>query len=348
MLCRHCSNDKLSREFPSYDVTDNCDHPSLICMECVIQCVKKEKMCPYPGCEESVNPDSHSVKMMEASLGAMFTVYESTYTPSVAKQGWDLVHVTVLTGESISIPYYSTMTVLKLKDEIKHRLNHDVDKQKLNHNNNELTNRLSNGKLATLSDFNVPPNTTVYLMVLLYSIPEAFDHVVFDLHWGYPISGRDYLDASCLVYNGTTNMAICDFRGYQSEHQHFPLTGLWHSGDVMDAVKRIGHHTINVHLKKIPSNVTKMYFTLSAWCSPNISRYPNPSLKFYQADNPTVDLCKTTFTHASSSQAVIMCSLSRDNDGKWQIYESGKLSSGNARNYAPMNSTIVNLINSGY
>ncbi|XP_069124643.1 uncharacterized protein [Argopecten irradians] len=342
MLCLICSVDKVSSEFSSCDLTDECDHPNLICMECVIQHVTKEKSCPYPDCEESVNPDSDIIKVMQATLDVMFTVYEGEYTPSVETQGPDRIHVTVLTGESVSIPYYSTMTVLGLKDAIKKQLKHDVNKQKLIYNNNEITNRLSNGRSATLTDFNVPPNATVYLMVLLYSIPEAFDHVVFDLYWGYPVSREDFLDASCLVYSGQTNTAVSDYR-----HRR-PMNGIQHSGDIMNSITRTGHHTIHVYLKRIPSNVTKMYFTLSAWNSPNISRYPNPSLKFYEAANPTVDLCKTTFTHAGASQAVVMCSLSRDPNGTWQIFESGKLSSGNARYYGPLKSTIHGLINSGY
>lgn len=206
-----------------------------------------------------------------------------------------------------------------------------------------LQNRTNIGKVAQLSDFAVPANATLYLMVLLYSIPETFDHVVFDLYWGYPVSGPDFLDASCLVYKGTTFIGVCDYR-----RRVVVSNAIRHSGDIMDKYQRKGHHTINVHLKQIPSDVTKMFFTLSAWNSPNISRYPNPSLKFYQADKPNVDLCKTTFTHAGYSQAVVMCSLSRASDGTWQIYESGKVSAGNAKRYAPLQSTIVGLINSGY
>ncbi|OWF52740.1 hypothetical protein KP79_PYT06322 [Mizuhopecten yessoensis] len=325
----------------------------MVFLQCVVEYVKKEKSCPFTGCQESVDPDGHTMKLLEANLDAMFTVYESSYTPSVVTQGSELIHVTVLTGESVSVPYYSTMTVLQLKENIKLRLKHDVNKQKLIYNNTELSDRTNSGSIATLSDFDVPPNATVYLMVLLYSIPEAFDHVVFDLHWGYPVTGADFLDASCLVYQGTALKSVCDYRGYrksgsQQSIKPFPLSGLKHSGDIMNKIKRIGHHTINVHLKNIPTEVTKMFFTLSAWNSPNIARYPNPSLKFYQANNPTVDLCKTTFQHARTSQAVIMCSLSRNTDGTWQIYESGKLSSGNAKNYGPLSSTIVGLIRSGY
>jgi stress response protein SCP2 len=116
----------------------------------------------------------------------------------------------------------------------------------------------------------------------------------------------------------------------------------------MDNRRRIGHHTIHVHLKQIPSYVTHLFFTLSAWDSPNISKYPNPSLKFYEASNINKDLCKTTFTHARNSEAVVMCSVSRGNHGRWAVYESGKLSAGNANHYGPIKRTIRNLIFSGY
>ena len=199
----------------------------------------------------------------------------------------------------------------------------------------------SDGKPLTLSENGIPPYATVYLVVLLLAIPETFDHVVFDLHWGYPYSGRDYLDASCLVYQGTQFFNVVDYR-------HRNVIGISHSGDVMDDQNRVGHHTIHVYLKQLPGHITHLFFTLSAWISPNISRYPNPSLKFYEASNLKKDLCKTTFTHAGNSQAVIMCFLSKNSQGRWEIYESGKLSAGNERDYAPLKSTISNLISSGY
>lgn len=199
----------------------------------------------------------------------------------------------------------------------------------------------SNGQPLTLSNNNIPPFATLYLVVLLYAIPDAFDHVVFDLFWGYPSNGRDYLDASCLVYQGTKFLNLADFRLRG-------INGINHSGDVMDEVKRIGHHTIHVYLKRLPNNVTHLFFTLSAWRSPNIARYPNPSLKFFEASNTEKDLCNTTFTHAGNSQAVIMCSVSKNSHGRWEIYESGKLSAGNAKNYDPLKNTISGLIKSGF
>ena len=198
------------------------------------------------------------------------------------------------------------------------------------------------GYPARLCDFNVQPNAVICLVIVLLSIPEAFNNVTFDLYWGYPSSGRDYLDASCLIFNGQNYVQTCDYRSRRSSGF------INHSGDVMDDVGRIGHHTIDVKLKNIPTTVTHLFFTLSAWRSPNISRYPNPSLKFYESANPSKDLCKTTFTHAGHSQAVVMCSVSRGKDGRWQIFGSGKLSNGNARNYSQLITTIRSLIAQGF
>jgi len=199
-----------------------------------------------------------------------------------------------------------------------------------------------NGQRSLLSHFSVKPNSTIQLVVLLFAIPSNFDHVVFDLFWGYPTSGCDYLDASCLMFSGTSFYGLCDYK------HRWPFDSISHSGDIMDNVNKIGHHTIDVSLQKLPPYITHLFFTLSAWTGPNISRYPYPSLRFYEQSRPDKDLCKTTFHHAASSQAVIMCSVSRGNYNRWEIYGCGKLSAGNAQKYEPLKATIRSLIKQGY
>ena len=202
-----------------------------------------------------------------------------------------------------------------------------------------------NDTTPTLNDYGVKQMDTIYLVFLLYSVPQHLDNVVFDLHWGYPLSGVDFLDASCLAFNNTTLLAVLD---YQHRSNRFLMNSVIHSGDRMyDTLKR-GHHIINISMKNIPEAITHLFFTLSAFNSPTISRYPNPSLKFYEELNKGVNLCKTSFTHALYSEAVVMCSMSRDSDGNWNIYESGKLSSGNAANYTPLVQTIQRLITQGF
>lgn len=195
------------------------------------------------------------------------------------------------------------------------------------------------GNIRRLSSYDVKPFHTIHLMVLLYAIPLHFNHVIFDLFWGYPPHGCDYLDASCLVFNGKTYTAVVDYRNCT-----FSTKSIWHSGDVMDHVHRRGHHTIEVRLKDLPSSVTHLFFTLSAWNSPTIAHYPSPSLKFFEASNKTKDLCSTTFTHARNSQAVVMCYVARSGH-QWKIFNCGTLSAGNAKNYNPLILKIQSLIN---
>ncbi|XP_046352754.2 uncharacterized protein LOC124132729 [Haliotis rufescens] len=345
MKCQMCKTVKLSNEFPPRKITENCRHPRLHCMRCVVAYVHQHEACPHPDCGETIATDSQMMEILQHTLKEMFRVYDSSYTPHVVSQGASegVIQVTVLNGESMTLPFKPNMTILQMKEEIKNKLGHEVQKQKLLYNVTELKVYGDSGQRMRLIDYSVEPNSVIHLVILMFAIPEGFDHVVFDLYWGYPQNrGRDYLDASCLQFSGQAIQHVVDYGRTQNENG-----SIRHSGDIMNDIQRIGHHTIHVYLRKIPANITHLFFTLSAWNSPNIAQYPNPSLSFYQAQEPHNDLCKTSFTHAKYSQAVIMCSVSRSASG-WTIYESGKLSAGNAKNYNPLISTVRSLISQGY
>jgi len=51
--------------------------------------------------------------------------------------------------------------------------------------------------------------------------------------------------------------------------------------------------------------------------------------RFYNANDPSTSLTTYTFNRALNSQAVIVCCVSRKEDGNWMIWESGHLSAGN-------------------
>lgn len=195
-------------------------------------------------------------------------------------------------------------------------------------------------KLATLQDYDVQPFSTVHLIVVLYEISDqSLDHTIFDLFWGYPSRGCDYLDASALIYSGAYYVGLVDWR-------HLIFTGVSHSGDVMDDSKRLGHHTINVKLKSLPSTVDKLFFTLSAYGSPNISKYKHPSLRFFDAKEPNKQLCSDQMQNAAYSQAIIMCSLSKIN-GVWKVFSLRTPSAGNAKDYSPLQQKIAGIISQG-
>ena len=194
-------------------------------------------------------------------------------------------------------------------------------------------------KLATLQDYAVQPFSTLHLIVVLYEISDSLDHTIFDLFWGYPSSGCDYLDASVLIYSGKSYQGFVDF-----DNQDF--SGISHSGDVMDDAKRLGHHTINVKLKSLPANIDKLLFTLSAWNSPNISKFKKPSLRFFDAKEPNKQLCSDQMQNAAYSQAIIMCSLSKI-DGAWKVFSLRTPSAGNAMDYDPLQQKISEIISQG-
>ena len=178
---------------------------------------------------------------------------------------------------------------------------------------------------------------------MLYAIPEDFDKVIFDLFWGYPQRGKDYLDASIFLYSGSKCIEIIDYNNRISKS----CSAVTHSGDVMDNIKKLGHHTIYVSIKSIPPHINKLVFTLSAWNSPNISKYPNPSLRFFDAKFPDKLLCSDEMSHAAHSRAIIMCCLTNKGGG-WHVFSLKQLSAGNAMDYDPLKKKIATLIKAGY
>ncbi|KAH3751719.1 hypothetical protein DPMN_186288 [Dreissena polymorpha] len=309
-----------------------------------MKAVEETSKCPHPDCNQHATLKDPTLQFFKAILDDMFKVYDVTdhCSPSTPPNGKDVLTVSLLTGQSFTLPFDQNMEVLDLKLRVQNEFKHNVNKQKLLYREKKLKDHLKNGLRARLSDVGVQPNSTILLVVLLVAIPENINDVVFDLNWGYPSHGRDFLDATCFMFNGSTYYCLCNFK------IKAPCDAIRHSGDVMDDEHKKGHHTMNVSLKDLPPTVTHLFFTLSAYKSPIISRFPNTSLQFYEAANPSKDLCKTTFHHAGAFQAVIMCSLSRGEYGKWEIFEFGKCSEGNEENYEPLITTIRSLIDQGF
>ena len=196
-----------------------------------------------------------------------------------------------------------------------------------------------NSKLATLQDYAVQPFSTVHLIVVLYEISDqSLDRTIFDVFRGYPARTRDYLDASVLIYSGYQLEGIVDFR--QSREPGF-FCVVYHSGDVIDDSKRLSHHTINVMLESLPATTDKLFFTLSAWNSPNISKFKHPSLRFFDAKEPNKRLC-------SDQMQLIpkLCSLAKIN-GSWKVFRLRTPSAGNAKNYGPLQQKFLGIISQG-
>lgn len=195
----------------------------------------------------------------------------------------------------------------------------------------------------TLADHSVQPNSTIRLLVRLYEVPDELDHVIFQLSWGFPSAGRDYLDATVFLYRGVKFVEVVDY-----QHCTSRFGSITHSGDILNLSRGIGHHKINVSIKSLQHDIDTLVFTLSSWRSPNISKFKNPSLRFFDENFPEQQLCSDEMEHAASSQAIIMCCLSKSKDSCWKVYSLKTLSSGNAKNYKPLQQKIASLIQQGF
>ncbi|KXJ11434.1 uncharacterized protein LOC110243697 [Exaiptasia diaphana] len=344
MKCYLCSKDKLRREFPFEALTEKCNHAPLHCLRCTTEYVEKNHRCSM--CDKPVAIDNPTYQECIYTLKRMFPDVEAPQpipsTTAGAPSTNQTIMVSVMGGEVTVVQFNPNMTVVQLKNRIQEHFKVKPEQQRLLFQDKELKSYKNNSQLATLLDYNVQPSSTINLVVVLYNIPDSFDEVIFDLFWGYPFSGKDYLDASVLLYSGPYFQEVVDYHRRHSK----TCSGVRHSGDVMDDYNRKGHHTIRIKIKSLPEKINKLFFTLSAWNSPNISKYPNPSLKFFDARYPKKQLCDDSLTHAAYSQAIIMCSMCRI-DGEWKVLSLKRLSDGNAKDYSPIQGTIQTLIQNG-
>ncbi|XP_041363081.1 uncharacterized protein LOC121378819 [Gigantopelta aegis] len=383
MKCRQCNREKLRQEFPPEDLTEDCMHPRFYCMRCVVSTCKKTGVCPHPGCDQPVPADGDVIKLLEYTLAEMFKEYPCEYSAQFVSEDscTRMIRIAVLNGDSITLPFNPEMTVFQLKEQIKTKLGHDIKKQQLIYKDVELQMYANSGGFSKLADHNIAANSTIYLAVTLFDIPSNLDHVIFDLHWGYPeryyYEGshgpkeqtlqtravgdraafyivnvpydwcvlrryRDFLDASCLVYKGKQFLKVYDFHPEHQAETTVCKGVVTHTGDKMDDFNKVGHHTIEVSLQQLPPHVTHLFFTLSGWNYESIKAFPDLSLKFYDARAPEDNLCETKLAGSVQKRAVIMCCVSRSSKG-WKILECGKTSEGYADDYEPIKKTIRTL-----
>ncbi|CAB4033393.1 Ubiquitin-60S ribosomal L40, partial [Paramuricea clavata] len=344
---------KLSEEFPHEHLTEECtEHPLLHCLRCVTASVRDYRKCSQ--CDVQVTEDNKQYKQYVQTLEFLFptvAVGEVNTTGqclSPTDESTSHIVITTLSGECISIVYNLDQTIIDVKDIVEKKLKTPCKKQCLLYNDTELEERDQDDEVLKLKDYHVQPNSNIYLLVLLYEVPDDYDDVIFDLFWGYPQSGKDFLDASVLLYSGSEFVEVVDFRCTLSQSgaaiSHTQLRpAVVHSGDVMDEDNQLGHHTIKVSIKSIPDNISTLVFALSAWNAPNISKYPNPSLKFFDARCPNRQLCDDRMEDVAYSQAIIMCFLTK-RGGKWRVVSVKRPSAGNAKDYELLQKTIVDLI----
>ncbi|KAF0377382.1 tellurium resistance protein terz-like [Gigaspora margarita] len=354
MKCSKCSHDKLSREFPSDTISQKCYHVSTYCLKCIVTHLKSQPVGTCPEC--SVSLSQKEIRDLNDSWEkAPFRIdieNISHITSSSSNESNEVnvntgaatgnFYVVLLNGEKLTFQLENIKTVYSLREAIKGKTNVEISKQKLIHKGKELNNFNTGRVHKYLSEYGIVADSHIQLIVLLFSISKelSITNLTFDLYWGYPGGGCDYLDGTCMLYAKNVHWRSFD---YQSTN-YLDVPNMAHSGDIMDHVNRRGHHRITANLSVLPPNITKLYFILSAWNSPNIGHFPNPSFKMYDTTTPHINLCNYTIKKANQSQAVIMCCVGKNTvDNTWAVYEVGKLTNGNAKDYSPIVRTIGTL-----
>ncbi|XP_072035443.1 uncharacterized protein [Amphiura filiformis] len=352
MQCLKCQETKLSKEFPSSTLNEKCDHAPLHCLRCVTTYAKKhDNRCSYAEnkdqpCQQII--DENRLQICDVQLNALFPKIYPTSSESkspvkaaaasAAKTRVGELIVKRIDGETTEIPYKETLSIREVKLQVQKKMKIRIEKQRLIYNGTVLQEMKDEKTSATVVTYDLQPDATIHLMVLLSAIPPTLTTVVFDLYWGWPDAGKDYLDASALVFSGKTYEGVADYKTLG-----FAKKAIYHSGDRIDKEKRQGHHFIKVNLKEIPKSFTHVFFTLSSYTSPEISHFKNLNFRFYDEDHPDKMLCSDQTKKGKSNQAIVMCSLSKM-DGHWYVHDNGVVSNGCARNYPPLKNTILNII----
>ncbi|VDI77527.1 Hypothetical predicted protein [Mytilus galloprovincialis] len=140
MACIICQIEKLRNEYPPHNVLEDCDHPSLTCLRCIVKNIDEKESCPHPSCGLSVGKHSKTTLLFKAILAKQFKEYESAYTPLVDIGGNNqYINITGLTGDSTTVLFYPSMTIDQLKGQIQQKLNHEKGRQKLLYEGKEMT-----------------------------------------------------------------------------------------------------------------------------------------------------------------------------------------------------------------
>lgn len=159
-----------------------------------------------------------------------------------------------------------------------------------------------------------------------------------------------YLDASCLVYDfshqhiGTIDYTNTTWSASKSDikvtrfgsfaYTNAPPPCIRHSGDVIDREERVGQHTIDIDIKKLPNSVQSLFFTVSAW-NTTLKDISQPSAHLYDVKQDS-ELCsyKLEDSNTNTKTAVIMCRLYRKTvQSRWELVSIGHVGYGRAGNY---------------
>lgn len=132
-----------------------------------------------------------------------------------------------------------------------------------------------------------------------------------------------YLDATVYLFNNDKKyIELVDY-----SEQNDSSGAVIHSGDVIDHTKKSGKHTIEIDLKRLPKDITILYFSISTCCT-ILKEIKQPYIRLTDADSG-MELCRYNLEQKNLGQqtAAVMCKMYKSNDC-WNVVALGELGPG--------------------
>ncbi|GAA4229621.1 TerD family protein [Actinomadura meridiana] len=130
------------------------------------------------------------------------------------------------------------------------------------------------------------------------------------------------LDASCLLFDGSGNLADqVWFRQLRSKDG-----SVQHTGDNLTGAGEGDDEVINVDLQNIPANVTQLVFTVNSFTGQDFSQIANAFCRLVD-ETTGQEIARFDLTGSGQHNAQIMAKVSRDGDG-WSMTAIGATATG--------------------
>jgi len=249
------------------------------------------------------------------------------------------INCACITGEAFTVDAKFSDTIAMLKEKIAAKIpivgaNKKVTGKQLIlfHNNEQLA--LDGHEIQTVASCNITStnNHIQYAISLLELNPHSkIKEIDFRMQWS---NTSDHLDGNCFTYNHKGDYV--EKISYEWIWSQPGLTGqdaIVHGGDTR------GRQSIKIDLRKVEKHVKHLVFTLSAYNAPSISHFENPGFQMYDVSNPNQSLCSYAVKNVNE-KAIILCSLTRDKYGTWNVIQIGKESKGNMHSEWELSKTI--------
>ncbi|MDL4817993.1 TerD family protein [Actinomadura opuntiae] len=130
------------------------------------------------------------------------------------------------------------------------------------------------------------------------------------------------LDASCLLFDGSGNLADSVwFRQLRSKDG-----SVQHTGDNLTGAGEGDDEVINVDLQSVPANVTQLVFTVNSFTGQDFSQIENAFCRLVD-ETTGQEIARYDLSGAGQHNAQIMAKVSRDGQG-WSMTAIGATATG--------------------